>query len=86
VVATSLLATWHLVLVLKMREGEGGCKCSLWWLWVIGVGSCKMQVGAERNDNIHHHHLVATLLTAMWHLVLMLKKAVGGDECSRSWL
>jgi hypothetical protein len=42
VVATSLSATWHLVLVLKMREGEGGCKCSLWWLWVVGVGSCKM--------------------------------------------
>jgi len=86
VVATSLSAMWHLVLVLKMREGEGGCKCSLWWLWVVGVGSCKMQVGIERNDDIHHCRLVATSPTAMWHLVLMLKKAAGGDECLRSWL
>ena len=35
VVATSLSATWHLVLVLQMREGEGGCKCSLLRLLIV---------------------------------------------------
>jgi hypothetical protein len=36
-------------------------------------------VGVKRNDDIHHRRLVATSPMATWHLVLMLKKAAGGD-------
>jgi hypothetical protein len=73
----SVLAVWHLVLVLKTREGEG-CECSQLWLRVVGVDVCEMELGIEMNV-IHHHCLVAMSPLAMSHLILMLKNGAGGD-------
>jgi len=73
VVAWSVAVILHCLIVCCGRS-----HVVLWW-----SVCCQFDDNEQRTmTNVVVHHLVATLLSAMWHLILMSKNGLGGGDIS----